>query len=113
MVKSRQAEDGEGGPVIEPVDDSPRAAHVTVGLKVASVGELSEVVGRLVAVNRNDGVVVIEATRRFEVSVEGKIARSIGAAIGRNVAVLCIDGKTRWRLLRASPRRTGASGMSE
>ena len=113
MVKSRQTEGGEGGPITEPVDDSPEAAHVTAGLKVTSIGELSEVLGKLVAVNRNDGVAVIEATRRFEVSVDRKIARSMGAAIGRKVAILSIDGKTRWRLLRASSRRTGASEMSE
>ncbi|MGP8056560.1 MAG: hypothetical protein ACLP9K_03015 [Nitrososphaerales archaeon] len=70
-------------------------------------------VGKLVAVHRNDGVAVIEATRRFEVSVDGKIARSMGAAIGRKVAVLRIDGKTRWRLLKASTRRNRASEMSE
>ncbi|MGP8056405.1 MAG: hypothetical protein ACLP9K_02190 [Nitrososphaerales archaeon] len=105
-------EDGEGSTVTKHIDDSAEAERLTAGVKVASIGELSEVVGKLVAVDRN-GVAVIEATRRFEVSVEGKVARSMGAAIGRKVAILRIDGKTRWRLLRASPRRTGVSEMSE
>ncbi|MDV3244223.1 MAG: hypothetical protein LYZ66_03465 [Nitrososphaerales archaeon] len=73
---------------------------------------MTEVVWRLVTVRK--GEVVIEATRRFEVAVDGKTARSMRAAVGREVAVLCIDGKTtRWRLLRASPKRAGMAGMSE
>ncbi len=112
-MNSRQKKRGEDGPAAKHIDDSSLAERPTADLSVASIGEQSEVVGKLVAVNRNDGVAVIETTRRFEVSVEGKIARSMGAAIGRKMAVLRIDGKTRWRLLRASPRRNRASEVSE
>ena len=113
MVNSRRKEDGEGGPVTKHIDDSSLAERFTADPSVASIGELSEVVGRLVAVHRNDGVAVIETTRWFAVSVDGKLARSMGTAIGRKVAILRIDGKTRWRLLRASPRSAGTSEMSE
>lgn len=72
---------------------------------------MTEVVGRLVTVGRAE--VVIEATRRFEVAVDGKTARSMRAAVGKEVAVLCIDGKktTKWRLLKVSPKKAGVSEM--
>ncbi len=68
-------------------------------LEVTRIGELSEVVGRLVAVAKER--VLVEATRRFEITVDWKMARSMRGEVGSEVAVLCIDGKTRWRLLRA------------
>ncbi|MDG6978786.1 MAG: hypothetical protein JRN58_06870 [Nitrososphaerota archaeon] len=56
--------------------------------------------------------VVIEATRRFEVAVDEKTARSMRAAVGKEVAVLCIDGKkAKWRLLKVSPKKAGVSEM--
>jgi hypothetical protein len=109
MVNFRQTEDGEGGPVTEPVDDSPEAEHVTADLRVASIRELSEVVGKLVAVNRN-GVAVIEATRRFEIPVEGTPG-SLRSAVGKVVGVMTIDGQVRWRLVKVSTDQGGPGDM--
>jgi hypothetical protein len=96
-----QTEDGEGGLVATPFDDSPEAEHVTADLDVASIGELSEVIGKLIAVNRN-GVAVIEATRRFEIPAEGAPS-SLRSAVGKVVGVMVIDGKVRWRLVETTP----------
>ena len=100
-MNSRHTKDGGGGHVAEPVDDSSTLEHVTAGFDVTSIGELSEVVGKLVAVNRN-GLAVIEATRRFEVSVEGA-PRSFRNAVGKVVGVMIIGGRVRWRLVEVAP----------
>ena len=92
-----EEEDGENGRVNPPVDDSLEVEHVTVDLDVASIGELWEVVGKLVGVNRN-GMLVIEVTRRFEIPVEGT-PRSLRSAVGKVVGVMIIDGQVRWRLV--------------
>jgi hypothetical protein len=102
-VDIRQTEDGEGGRVTAPVDDSAEAEHVTADLDVASLGELSEVIGKLIAVNRN-GVAVIEATHRFEIPAEGAPS-SLRSAVGKVVGVMIIDGKVRWRLVGTAPER--------
>ncbi len=104
-MDSGQKEDDGGGRATESVDDSQAAEQLRPDLKVTSIRELSEVVGKLIVINRN-GMAVIEATRRFEVPVEGKTARSMRAAVGKEVAVLCIDGKTtRWRLAGVCPAK--------
>ena len=100
-MNSRHADDGEGGHVTEPVDDSSTLEHVTAGFDVTSIGELSEVVGKLVAVNRN-GLAVIEATRRFEIPVEGAPS-SLRSAVGKMVGVMIIGGQVRWRLVDTVP----------
>jgi hypothetical protein len=96
-VNSMETEDGENGRVNPPVDDSLEVEHVTVDLDVASIGELWEVVGKLVAVKRN-GKIVIEVTRRFEIPVEGA-PRSLRGAVGKVVGVMIIGGQVRWRLV--------------
>ena len=98
-MSSRYTEDCEDGHVAEPVDDSSAAEHVTAGFDVTSIRELSEVVGKLIAVNRN-GLAVIEATRRFEIPVEGEPS-SLRSAVGKMVGVMIIDGQVRWRLVKA------------
>lgn len=100
-MNSRYTEDGEGDRVTEPVDDSSTSEHVTAGYDVTSIGELSEVVGKLVAVNRN-GLAVIEAIRRFEIPVEGT-PRSLRSAVGKVVGVMIIGGRVRWRLMEVAP----------
>ncbi|MDV3278374.1 MAG: hypothetical protein LYZ69_07930 [Nitrososphaerales archaeon] len=102
-MNSRQTEDGGGGRVTKPVDDSPEAEQLTADLKVTSIRELSEVVGKLIAVNRN-GVAVIEARRRFEIPVEGAPS-SLRSAVGKVVGVMIIDGQVRWRLVNVSTNR--------
>ena len=98
-MNSRHTEDGEGDHVTEPVDDSSTAEHVTADFDVTSARELSEVVGKLIAVNRN-GLAVIEATRRFEIPVEGAPS-SLRSAVGKVVGVMIIGGQVRWRLVKA------------
>ena len=98
-----QTEDGEGGWVTALVDDSPEAERVTVDFDVTSIGELSEVIGKLIAVNRN-GVAVIEVTRRFEIPAEGSPG-SLRSAVGKMVGAMIIDGKVRWRLVGTTPER--------
>ena len=100
-MKSRYAEDCDGGHVTEPVCDSSTSEHVTAGFDVTSIGELSEVVGKLVAVNRN-GLAVIEATRRFEIPV-GRAPSSLRSAIGKVIGVMVIGGQVRWRLVEVAP----------
>jgi hypothetical protein len=100
-VNSRYTEAGESGHVDEPDDDSSTSEHVVAGFHVAYIGELSEVVGKLVAVNRN-GLAVIEATRRFEIPVEGA-ASSLRGAVGKVVGVMVIGGQVRWRLVDTAP----------
>ena len=100
-MNSRHTKDGEGGHVTEPVDDSSTSEHAVSGFDVTSVGELSEVVGKFVAINRN-GLAVIEATRRFEVPVEGA-PKSLRSAVGKVVGVMIIGGWVRWRLVEVAP----------
>ena len=100
-MNSRHAEDGEGGHFTGPVGDPSTPEHVTARFDVTSIGELSELVGKLVAVNRN-GLAVIEATRRFEIPVEGAPS-SLRSAVGKVVGVMIIDGQVRWRLVEAAP----------
>jgi hypothetical protein len=102
-VDSVQTEDGEGSRVSAPVDDSPETERVAVDLNVASIGELSEVIGKLIAVNRK-GVAVIEATRRFEIPAGGAPS-SLRSAVGKVVGAMIIDGKVRWRLVETTPER--------
>ncbi len=104
-MNSGQTEDGEGGRVTKPVDDSPEAEQLTADFKVTSIRELSEVVGKLIAVNRN-GVAVIEATRRFEIPMEGTPS-SLRSAVGKVVGVVIIDGQVRWRLVKVSTNQAG------
>ncbi|MDG6921100.1 MAG: hypothetical protein JRN59_06195 [Nitrososphaerota archaeon] len=92
---------GEGGHATEPVDDSSTSEHVAAGFDVTSIGELSEVVGKLVAVDRN-GLAVIEATRRFQIPVEGAPS-SLRSAVGKVVGIMIIDGQVRWRLVDTAP----------
>ena len=99
-MNTRHTDDG-GGHVTEPVYDSSTSEHVTAGFDAASIGELSEVVGKLIAVNRN-GLAVIEATRRFEIPVEGA-PRSLRSAVGKVVGVTVIGGQVRWRLVEVAP----------
>lgn len=96
-MNPRYTEASESGYVTEPDDDSSTSEHVVEGFDVTSIGELSEVVGKLVAVNRN-GLAVIEATRRFEIPVEGA-ASSLRGAVGKVVGVMVIGGQVRWRLV--------------
>jgi len=96
-VNFRQTEDGGNGWVNPPIDDSLEVKHITVGLDVASIGELSEVVGKLVGVKRN-GMAVIEVTKRFEIPVEGAPS-SLRSAVGKVVGVMIIEGQVRWRLV--------------
>ena len=100
-MNSRHADDGEGSHVTEPVDDSRTSAHVTAGFDVTSIGELSEVVGKLVAVDRN-GLAVIEATRRFAIPMGGAPS-SLRGAVGKVVGVMVIGGQVRWRLMEVAP----------
>ena len=100
-MNSRHTEDGEGGHVTEPVDDSSTSEHTTAGFDVTFIGELSEVVGKLVAINRN-GLAVIEATRRFEIPAEGA-PRSLRNAVGKVVGVMIIGGRVKWRLVEVAP----------
>jgi len=96
-VNFRQKENGKGGPATKHIDDSSLVEDITVDLDVASIGELWEVVGKLVGVKRN-GMVVIEVTKRFEIPVEGA-PRSLRSAVGKVVGVMIIDGEVRWRLV--------------
>jgi len=105
-VNSRQTEEGESGRLTKPVDDSPTAEQLTADFKVTPIRELSEVVGKLVAVSRN-GVAVIEARRRFEIPVEGAPS-SLRSAVGKVVGVMIIDGQVRWRLVKVSTDQGGA-----
>ena len=57
----------------------------------------TELVGTLVSVLRNKAV--IETKRTFEISVDEETARSIKEAVGKRIAILCIEGNTRWRPL--------------
>ena len=100
-MDSAYADDGEGGHVTEPVGEPSKSEHITAGFDATSIGGLSEVVGKLVAVNRN-GLAVIEATRRFEVPVEGA-ASSLRSAVGKVVGVMVIGGQVRWRLVDTAP----------
>jgi hypothetical protein len=104
-VNFRRTEDGEGCRVTKPVDDSPEAEKLTAAFKVTPIRELSEVVGKLVAVNRND-VAVIEATRKFEIPVEGTPS-SLRSAVGQMVGVMIIDGQVRWRLVKVATNQGG------
>ena len=68
--------------------------------ELMSLNDGSEVLGKLISVRR--GKVVIEARRRFEIpAVEAP--RSLRNALGTQVGILLIDGKVRWRFVRASP----------
>ena len=98
-----EEEDGENGWVNPPLDDSLEVEHVTVDPKVAFMGELWEVVGKLVRVKRN-GMVVIEVTKKFEIKVEGAPG-SLRNVVGKVVGVMIIDGQVRWRLVKASDSR--------
>ena len=100
-MNSRYTEAGERGHVTEPDYESSTSEHVVACFDVTSIGVLSEVGGRLVAVNRN-GLAVIEATRRFEVPVEGA-ASSLRSAVGKVVGVMVIGGQVRWRLVDSAP----------
>ncbi len=100
----RPTEDGEGGRVTKPVDDSPEAEKLTAGFKVTPIRELSEVVGKLVAVDRNG--VVIEATRKLEIPVEATPS-SLRSAVGKMVGVMVIDGELRWRLVKVAANQGG------
>ena len=104
-MNSRYAEDGEGGHVTGAVDDSSTPEHVTAGFDETPIGELSELVGKLVAVNKN-GLAVIEATRRFEIPVEGAPS-ALRSAVGKVVGVIIIGGQVRWRLVKAAPNPEG------
>lgn len=60
----------------------------------------SEVVGTLVAVGR--GKMVVEARRRFEISVDNE-PLSLRSAVGKVVGVIIVNGQVRWRLMEAAP----------
>lgn len=55
-----------------------------------------EIVGTLVAVRQ--GKVVIEARRRFEISMQS-IPSTLRNAVGKVVGVAIVDGNARWRLV--------------
>ncbi len=67
------------------------------------IGDASEVVGKLMAVRADE--LVIEATQRFRVSVDGETARQLRRMKGKKVGVACIDGKLCWRLISPVRRR--------
>ncbi|MDG6954660.1 MAG: hypothetical protein JRN33_06750 [Nitrososphaerota archaeon] len=67
--------------------------------------DVIEVIGTLVSVSR--GKIVLEAKRRFEISVEA--SPSLKRARGKRVGVAVIDGQVRWRLVEAAPG-TGEGG---
>ena len=57
-----------------------------------------EVIGTLVSVS--EGKVVLEARRRFEISVDA--SPSLKRALGKLVGVVVIDGRVTWRLVETS-----------
>ena len=57
-----------------------------------------EVIGTLVSVSQ--GKVVLEARRRFEISVDA--SPSLKRALGKLVGVVVIDGRVTWRLVETS-----------
>jgi hypothetical protein len=58
-----------------------------------------EAVGILISVN--DGKIVLEARRRFE--IQAKAPTSLRNALGKVVGVAVIDGRIRWRLVETTP----------